>query len=59
MKQHPVIGAEIIKHLKNAASIIGGTTTTSGGRHGIPDGLKAEQIPLMARIIQMADSTTR
>ena len=58
MKQHPVIGAEIIKHLKNAASIIGGI------RHhherwdgmGYPDGLKGEGIPLMARIIQMADS---
>lgn len=58
MKQHPVIGAEIIKHLKNAQSIIGGI------RHhherwdgmGYPDGLKGEQIPLMARIIQMADS---
>jgi putative nucleotidyltransferase with HDIG domain len=58
MKQHPVIGAEIIKHLKNAGSIIGGI------RHhherwdgmGYPDGLKGEQIPLIARIIQMADS---
>jgi putative nucleotidyltransferase with HDIG domain len=58
MKQHPVIGAEIIKHLKNAGAIIGGI------RHhherwdgaGYPDGLKADQIPMMARIIQMADS---
>lgn len=58
MKQHPVIGAEIIKHLKNAASIIGGI------RHhherwdgmGYPDGLAGEQIPAMARVIQMADS---
>ncbi|KAF0245233.1 MAG: hypothetical protein FD180_1780 [Planctomycetota bacterium] len=58
MKQHPVIGAEIIKHLKNAAAIIGGI------RHhherwdgmGYPDGLRAEQIPAMARVIQMADS---
>ncbi|MBI2921130.1 MAG: HD domain-containing protein [Planctomycetes bacterium] len=58
MKQHPVIGAEIIKHLKNAASIIGGIRYHHERWDGMgyPDGLKAEQIPLMARIIQMADS---
>jgi HD-GYP domain-containing protein (c-di-GMP phosphodiesterase class II) len=58
VKRHPVIGYNILCGLKNLQSVLPGV------RHhheafagtGYPDGLRGEQIPLMARIISVADS---
>lgn len=58
MKEHPARGAEIIKNIKNVEEVV------SGVRHhherfdgyGIPDGLKGEKIPLISRILAVADT---
>jgi putative two-component system response regulator len=57
MRQHPVRGEEICKPLRSMARVLpiirhhherwDGT--------GYPDGLKGEQIPLLARVLQLAD----
>lgn len=58
MRQHPVIGAEIVKPLASAAALVpiirhhheryDGT--------GYPDGLAGEEIPLPARIVAVCDA---
>ena len=57
-QQHPVRGANILSGVKALADIIPGMKhhheRFSGG--GYPDGLVGEEIPLLARIIQIADS---
>jgi HD-GYP domain-containing protein (c-di-GMP phosphodiesterase class II) len=58
IEEHPLIGATIIKPIKELEESI------SGVRHhherpdgtGYPDGLKGEEIPLIASIISVADS---
>ncbi len=58
MKLHTVIGAEImapIEALKEAIPVIRWHHECWNGR-GYPDGLKGEQIPLMARIVGVADT---
>jgi HD-GYP domain-containing protein (c-di-GMP phosphodiesterase class II) len=58
LKRHPGIGAEILSGLKNLQHIIPGV------RHhhecfdgaGYPDGLAGLEIPLMARIVAVADA---
>jgi HD-GYP domain-containing protein (c-di-GMP phosphodiesterase class II) len=58
MKRHTVIGAEImssIDQLKGALPVIRWHHENWNGR-GYPDGLKGEQIPLMARIVAVADT---
>lgn len=58
VKKHPIIGYNILVGLKNLQSVIPGV------RHhheaycgsGYPDGLCGEEIPLMARILAVADS---
>jgi len=58
MKQHPVIGAEMIKnisYLLPATDIIRYHHERWDGS-GYPDGLGGEQIPLSARIVAVADS---
>ncbi len=58
MRQHPVKGAEILKPIKQLGDIIPAI------RHhhewyngkGYPDGIKADEIPLFARIIAVADT---
>jgi len=58
MKKHPQHGYEILKHIKKMQTIIPGMK----GHHerydgrGYPDGLRAEKIPLIARIIAVADT---
>jgi putative two-component system response regulator len=57
MRSHPVRGAEICCHLKSLAPVLplirhhherwNGT--------GYPDGLRGEQIPVLARVLQVAD----
>ncbi|HXI02828.1 MAG TPA: HD domain-containing phosphohydrolase, partial [Candidatus Saccharimonadales bacterium] len=58
MKRHPVKGAHIMEPIIPMREIIGGIRhhheRWSGG--GYPDNLKGEEIPLLARIIQVADS---
>ena len=57
MKRHPVISAELIEGLEIYGPVVGAV------RHeherwdgsGYPDGLKGEEIPLLARIIAAAD----
>ncbi len=58
MKQHPVIGAQImsrIEQLKEMIPAIRWHHEAWNGR-GYPDGLRGEQIPLMARIVGVADT---
>ena len=57
MKAHPSKGAAIMEAIPQLADIIPGMKhhheKWEGG--GYPDGLKGEEIPLLARILQMAD----
>lgn len=58
MREHSERGAEIIKNIKNVEEVV------LGVRHhherydgyGMPDGLKAEHIPIISRIIAVADT---
>jgi len=57
MKTHPVIGAEImspIEQLREMIPAIRWHHEAWNGR-GYPDGLKGEQIPLLARVVAVAD----
>jgi putative nucleotidyltransferase with HDIG domain len=57
MKTHPVVGADIlgpIEQLKEMIPIVRWHHENWNGR-GYPDGLKAEAIPVMARIVAVAD----
>ncbi|HEX6852928.1 MAG TPA: HD domain-containing phosphohydrolase [Candidatus Polarisedimenticolaceae bacterium] len=58
MKQHTVLGAQIMAPIKKMQSIIPGLRSHHerwrGG--GYPDNLQGDAIPLMARIIAVADS---
>lgn len=58
VKKHPIIGYNILVGLKNLQSVIPGVRhhheAYSGS--GYPDGLCGEEIPLMARILAVADS---
>jgi len=58
MRQHPVIGSQIMAPIRMLKDIIPGIRNhheTWDGK-GYPDHLKGEQIPLIARIIGVADS---
>lgn len=58
MKQHPEIGSQIMAPIRALKDIIPGIRNhheTWDGR-GYPDGLKGEEIPLVARIIGAADT---
>lgn len=58
MNRHPVLGSEILEHVKSLRAMIGGV------RHhhekfdgsGYPDRKKGTEIPLIARIIAVADA---
>jgi HD-GYP domain-containing protein (c-di-GMP phosphodiesterase class II) len=58
MKTHTVRGAQIISPIKQMKQVLAGLRSHhekwAGG--GYPDGLAGEQIPLMARIIAVADT---
>lgn len=58
IKRHPVIGYNILAGLRNLHAVLPGVRhhheAFSG--NGYPDGLKGEEIPLMARILAVADS---
>lgn len=58
IKRHPVIGYNILAGLRNLQAVLPGVRhhheAFSG--NGYPDGLAGEEIPLMARILAVADS---
>jgi putative nucleotidyltransferase with HDIG domain len=58
MKLHPVIGASIMSPIPRLADVIPGMRhhheKWEGG--GYPDGLKGEEIPLLARVVSVADT---
>lgn len=58
LKQHPVIGYRVLKHLKQIAYILPGVLHhhESLDGTGYPEGLIGDQIPLQARIIAVADA---
>ncbi|MFO0999372.1 MAG: HD-GYP domain-containing protein [Planctomycetaceae bacterium] len=58
IKQHPVIGCEILKHLENLSYVLPGVLHHHEAMDGsgYPNGLKGEAIPLYARILAVADS---
>ena len=58
IKQHPVIGYEILKHLENLNYVLPGVLHHHEAMDGsgYPNGLKGEEIPLYARILAVADS---
>jgi HD-GYP domain-containing protein (c-di-GMP phosphodiesterase class II) len=58
IKKHPVIGENIVKHpglLPNEKAIIRHHHERWDGK-GYPDGLKGEDIPLLSRILAVADA---
>lgn len=58
IKKHPSIGAGILREIKQMRDIVPGVLShheRSDGR-GYPDGLTGEQIPLIGKIVQLADS---
>ena len=57
MKRHPVDGAAIVSHLSNPTVLQGVRNhhERMDGR-GYPDGLAGDQLPLVARIIAVADT---
>ncbi|MBI3269558.1 MAG: HD domain-containing protein [Planctomycetes bacterium] len=58
MKAHPVLGAEMIKNIHNTELSVAGIRwhhERVDGK-GYPDGLSANQIPLIARVLCVADS---
>ncbi len=58
MKQHSVIGADIVEPISALREMLPGIRWhhESWNGSGYPDGLKGEQIPLMARVIGVADT---
>lgn len=58
IKQHTVIGSEILRHIQT----LPGAATVARSHHerydgkGYPDGLKRDEIPLHARIVAVADA---
>ena len=58
MKRHPVIGAEILSPIEDLRDMIPAVRWhhEAWNGQGYPDGLKGEQIPLIARIVAIADS---
>ncbi len=57
-KRHPVIGHEIVRQVKQLSAMLPGILwhheALDGG--GYPDGLKGDELPMMARIISVADT---
>jgi len=58
MIQHPIIGEEIAKPLRSAATLLSIIRHhhESWDGNGYPDGLAGEQIPLAARIVAISDA---
>jgi HD-GYP domain-containing protein (c-di-GMP phosphodiesterase class II) len=58
IQRHPMIGYSILQGLKNLQRVLPGVRShhESFNGRGYPDGLIGEEIPLMARILAVADS---
>ena len=58
MKQHPGLGEEILKSIHQAPYLATGARSHHEryDGHGYPDGLEGEDIPVIARIIAVADA---
>src|SRR4030066_1528202 len=58
IKQHADMGAEIIDHIKKLKNIIPGVKHTNEQLDGTgyPEGLKGEKIPIIAKIVSVADT---
>jgi putative nucleotidyltransferase with HDIG domain len=58
MKRHPKYGAEILSHIKSLSGVIEGVKShhEKYDGSGYPEKLKGEDIPLLGRIILVADS---
>jgi len=58
IQKHPIIGYNILAGIKNLQAVIPGVRHhhEAWSGKGYPDGLAGEQIPLMARILAVADS---
>ena len=58
MREHPLLGTEILEHIKQLRTIIPGIKHHHEHYNGsgYPEGLKGEEIPLIARIIAVADT---
>ncbi len=58
MKRHTVMGFEIVRQVKQLADMVPGIRWhhESLNGKGYPDGIQGDQIPLMARIISVADT---
>lgn len=58
IKQHPVIGYEILKHIENFRYVLPGVLHHHEAMNGsgYPHGLRGEGIPLEARILAVADA---
>jgi HD-GYP domain-containing protein (c-di-GMP phosphodiesterase class II) len=58
IQAHPMIGYSILQGLKNLQKILPGVRNHHENYNGkgYPDGLKGEEIPLMARILAVADA---
>lgn len=58
IQEHPMIGYSILRGLKNLQKILPGVRSHHENYNGkgYPDGLKGDEIPLMARILAVADA---
>ena len=58
MKQHPAVGSEIVGRLRNLRHVLPGVRSHHErvDGNGYPDGLAGEEIPLVAKIIAVADT---
>ena len=58
MKQHPVIGEEILRPIEQLADTLPGIRShhEAWNGEGYPDGIRGEEIPLLARIVTVADT---
>ncbi|MCA9117714.1 MAG: HD-GYP domain-containing protein, partial [Planctomycetaceae bacterium] len=58
IQQHPLIGYQILQGLTNLQAVLPGVRNhhEAWSGNGYPDRLKGEEIPLMARILAVADS---
>lgn len=58
IQKHPMIGFQILKELTNLSKVLPGVRShhESYNGRGYPDGLTGDDIPIMARILAVADS---
>jgi HD-GYP domain-containing protein (c-di-GMP phosphodiesterase class II) len=58
MKQHPELGFKILAHVEQLKMVVDGMRYhhERPDGHGYPLGLKGEEIPMIARIISVADT---